>query len=97
MGDNYTLYEQETIITYNREETFASVYTASPIDIRRLDKLFNERKEEMVLEASTDSSRTYQVPKTWIKIVPKRILTDEQKQALAERARMNFGGGPAHE
>lgn len=85
MGENYTLYEMETSITYNREEPFATVYTASPVDIRKLDKLFNTRGEEMKLEAQTEKSRTYQVPKRWVKIIPSRILTEEQKAEIRDR------------
>lgn len=83
--ESYTMYEQETSITYNREEYTATVYTASPVDIRKLDKLYSQRSNDMKLEASTDLSRTYSIPKKWIKIVPNRILTEEQKEEIRQR------------
>lgn len=84
---SYTMYEQETSITYNSEENTATVYTARPMDIRKLDKLYSERRDDMKLEAITDLSRTYSIPKKWIKIVPNRILTEEQKEKY--RLQMN--------
>lgn len=83
--ESYSMYEQETSITYNREEDTATVYTANPADIRKLDKLYSHRSNDMKLEASTDLSRTYSIPKKWIKIVPNRILTEEQKEEIRQR------------
>ena len=82
---SYSLYEQETSITYNNEENTATIYTARPVDIRKLDKLYSERSDDMKLKASTDLSRTYSIPKKWIKIVPNRILTEEQKEEIRQR------------
>lgn len=89
MGENYTfsLYEQETSITYNREESFATIYTANPADVRKLDKLFSERGEEMKLEAQTEKTRTFQLPKKWIKIRPTMIISEERRKELAERGK----------
>ena len=61
------------------------MYTAIPVDIRKLDKLYSQRSNDMKLEASTDLSRTYSIPKKWIKIVPNRILTEEQKEEIRQR------------
>lgn len=47
--ESYTMYEQETSITYNREEDTSTVYTASPVDIRKLDKLYSQRSNDMKL------------------------------------------------
>lgn len=84
------MYEQETSITYKREEDTATVYTASPVDIRKLDKLYSQRSNDMKLEASTDLSRTYSIPKKWIKIVPSRILTEEQKEKCRQQMAKNL-------
>lgn len=92
MGEhNYSLYEMETNINYEREGETATIYTANPVDIRKLDKLYEERHKEMILKSSSVSSRTYIVPKKWIKIRPNKILTEEQKEKLSENARRNFG------
>lgn len=90
MEENYTLYEQETSITYNKEESFATIYTANPVDVRKLDKIFSERGEEMKLEAQTGKTRTYQVPKKWIKIRPNMIISEERRKELSERAKQSM-------
>lgn len=86
----YTMYEQETSIIYNREEDTANVYTANPVDIRKLDKLYSQRSNDMKLEVSTDLSRIYSIPKKWIKIVPSRILTEEQKEKCRQQMAKNL-------
>ena len=83
--ESYTMYEQETSITYNKDEDTATIFTSNPKDIRKLDKLSSQRSNDMKLEASTDLSRTYSIPKKWIKIVPNRILTEEQKEEIRQR------------
>lgn len=90
MEENYTLYEQETSITYNKEESFATIYTANPVDVRKLDKIFSERGEEMKLESQTEKPRTYQVPKKWIKIRPTMIISEERRKELSERAKQSM-------
>ena len=39
---NYTRAEQETSITWDEDEKLARIYTASPISMRKLDKLCAE-------------------------------------------------------
>lgn len=85
MAENYSLGEQETNINYDRLEGMAVVYTANPTDIRKLDKLFENRGDEMELREKTECSRTYLVPKKWIKITPSRILSEEQKAEIRNR------------
>lgn len=85
MTENYSLSEQETNINYDRLEGMAVVYTANPTDIRKLDKLFENRGDEMELREKTECSRTYLVPKKWIKITPSRILSEEQKAEIRNR------------
>lgn len=85
MSENYSFYEQETNINYNRQEDMAVVYTASPVDIRKSDKLFEKRGSEMKLQEKTEGSRTYLVPKKWVKIIPSRILSEEQKEEIRNR------------
>lgn len=82
---SYSLYEQETSITYTRDEDTATIFTSNPKDIRKLDKFFSKRSEDMQLQAGNNLSRIYTVPKKWIKIIPNRILTDEQKEEIRQR------------
>ena len=82
-------YEQETIINYNEEEKTAGVYTHNKSLIRKLEKLAIDRPDDCRLEkVSHDGhSASYVIPKSWVKITPTRILSEEQRTALAERAK----------
>lgn len=89
----YSRYEMETIINFNEEEKTAHIYTFRKPIIKKLNKLAEERPEEckMVRECNNDGqySAEYEIPKKWVKInagsLNKRIMTEEQKQAMAER------------
>lgn len=90
MSENYSYLEQETNINYNREEAMAVIYTASSVDIRKLDKLFEQHSDEIQLREKTEASRTYLVPKKWIKIRPPRQLSEETLKKLKENASKNL-------
>lgn len=86
-------YEQETTITLNEEEGTASIFSASPVWMRKLDKLCAEHPgecaatEESVLHGEV-VGRFYTVPKKYIKISPPKKMperTEEQKAAARER------------
>ena len=82
--------EQETIFLFNEEEKTASVYTFNKTLQRKLQTLAKERPEECYLERpqnALDGAVEYIIPKKWIKIRASRILTDEQKAELSERAK----------
>ncbi len=73
--------EKETIICFNEAEKTAEVFTYRQSLIRQLDGLTEERPTEATrVKANAEGGVTYTVPKTWIKIRPKRILTEEQKE-----------------
>jgi len=82
-----TRIEAETIINYNMEEKFANVFTHDPAVIRRLEKLSAERPECTPGYNQSSRGKSFDVPKTWIKVSPpvKRQLTDEQRAELSER------------
>lgn len=44
----------------------------------------------MKLSAKTIDSRTYLVPKKWIKIRPNMIISEEKRKALSERGKLLF-------
>jgi len=75
--------EQETIINYNMEEKTANIYTHDPALIRRLEKLCAERPDECKPGYNQNEPRgkSYDVPKGWIKVSPKRILSEKQRAA----------------
>ena len=80
-------YERETTITYNDAEKVSVVYTLNTALIRKMDKLISEHPDEIILDKEDDISKTYIVPKKWIKISPPKILnlTDEQRKACGDR------------
>lgn len=80
----YTREEQETIINYNQAGDTASVYTYNPTLIRKLDRLAEEY-DCVIKESGTGASRSYIIPKKWVKINPPRKMSDENKQKAAER------------
>lgn len=84
MDYTYTREEQETIINYNQSGDTASVYTFNPTLIKQLDRLAKEY-DTVIKESETESSRTYIIPKKWVKIRPPRKMSDENKQKAAER------------
>lgn len=91
MATPLSSYEQETTINFNNEEKTAIVYTCNKALIRKLDKLAESNKT-VSIEKQDTYSKTYIVPKKAIKIsirVPK-VLTDEQREALSARAKLNL-------
>ena len=87
---NLSLYEQETIVTYNEEGGAASVYTHNRALRHKLDKLAQERPQECRLERVSREGRAadYIIPKGWVRIYPPRTaapLTEEQKQRRREQ------------
>jgi hypothetical protein len=76
-------YEQETIINYNEEDTEAIVYTHHKKLINKLNKLGVEG-------VSRGIAMTYKVPKSWVRVIPKREISEEKRKILSERARKNL-------
>ena len=78
--------ERETIILYTEADDRAEVYTHNKKMINRLAKLCAERPDEVekIREADTGAV-TYTVPRDWIRVVPKRRVSEEYRTAAAER------------
>jgi len=78
---------RETIINYNEQDSIASVYTASRNVINRMDRLVS--LNIATLHRDFGDAKEYHIDKSLIKITPKRKsnMTDEQKQAHADRLR----------
>ena len=86
MPYNPTLAEMETVISYDRSSGTASIYTADPVVMRRLEKLCENAKE--FLEVKRDEyGRWYQCPKALIGIRKPRQLSAELRENMAQRAR----------
>lgn len=83
--------EQETIILFNEDSKIASVYTYNNALKRKLSGLCDNRPDE-IQQTKDDGygGLTFELPKRWIKVNAGMILTAEQKQARAERAKAAF-------
>ena len=80
-----TRYEQEVVINLNAEERLASVYTAHPVWIRKINRLKEENPEDVIVIREEEDAIEVKVPKSWIRISPKRVMSEEQKNAARER------------
>lgn len=81
----------ECVIEWLRGEKTATV--TMPSNTRLNTKLRNlALKTPSIIEVENkDGSILAHIPESWIKIVPPREISDEQRSALVERARENFG------
>lgn len=79
---NLTRYEQEVVINLNAEEDTATVYTANPAWIRKMAALAEEFPDTFRLIRSTQISRTYEMPKKYVRIGKPRELSAAQKENL---------------
>lgn len=82
---NITRLEQETIVNFNAAEDTASVYTADPVYMRKLDKLCEREPASYKLVKRDKDGKWYEMPKRLVRFATTRIMTDEQKEAAAER------------
>lgn len=78
-------YERETIINYNDDEKTAVVYTCNQTLRKRMDAIAPERPDDCKRTKNNEFHAEYEIPKKWIKILPNRILTEEERQLLSER------------
>lgn len=82
-----SLYEQETIINYNREDATATVYTRDPGVMRKLDRFVISFPEAYKCIGKTDIDKTYEIPKSYVNYRRPRKMTEEQRKNAVERAR----------
>lgn len=83
--------ELETIISYNETPELADIETPNVKLKNRLAECMKEYPNDMKFLGSNGEFDRYLVPKKWIKVKPPRKMTEEQRAAAAERARINFG------
>lgn len=84
-----TKYEKETIINFNQEDDFASVYTCDEAWIRKLDKIM-KTDLRITLETKDEYSKTYNIPKNAVKVRLSRVLSSEERKKLILRAKTSF-------
>lgn len=61
-------YEQEVVIKLNDDKDEATVYTANPVWIRKMDKLHKEFPNIIRLKSWTEVSKTYVLPQTLVRM-----------------------------
>lgn len=81
--------EQETNVTFMRDEEFAKIYTSDSTMITKLDKLCRESPKMYKLDYETPVGKGYICKDKGLISFrsKKRELTDEQKEAAGERMR----------
>lgn len=82
--------EQETTITFDRASDEATIYTADPVMMRKIDKLLDSGASVAVVREDA-FSRTYRCPSKWVKMVPPRQYSKEQREKMSQRAKENLG------
>ena len=79
-------YEQETIIGYNNEEKIASVFTYDKPLIRKIDARLSDYPD-ITVNRRGDGWAEYILPKKWVTVRFPRLLSEEQREAMANRMR----------
>lgn len=84
---NLTRAEQETIINSDAESKMASVYTADPVMMRKLEKLAAKYPDSYKLVRQDEISVTYEFPKKLIRFGAPvtRVYSEEEKEKLREQ------------
>jgi hypothetical protein len=77
-------YEQEVVINLNADEDEATVYTANPAWMRKMDKLHKEFPNVIRLKSWKEVSKTYVLPKNLIRIGKPRTLSEAQLRHLQD-------------
>ena len=85
-----TFLEQETIVNWNNSEKLASVYICDPSMIRKMDALVKKDKR-VTVESEDKYSKTYIVPKGWVKIILPRKLSKKRIEQLKVQAKTLLG------
>lgn len=84
--------EKETIIVFNECDKTAEIETFNKSLIKQIQKAREMYPEQVRIEAVDEEAYVIELPKKWIKVRAPRIITDEQRAILAERARVSGFG-----
>lgn len=77
--------EQETSINIDYIDKVTYVYSTNYNMVRKLYKLKEENPDDVTVVFDNCFGMEVTVPTKWIKITPPRKMSEEQKQAAAER------------
>ena len=80
--------ERETIICFNEQSSTARVFTYN----RKMSNYLREQASDpqtscRLLEDNLNGGLTFEVPKRWVRVRRPRQISDEQRAAMAARAR----------
>jgi hypothetical protein len=78
---------KETSVEYLACDQHATFYSSEAKWIRKMHELQSEYPEEVTITHQSQDYILVHIPKTWLKIKPPRkmTLTDDQRQAAAQR------------
>lgn len=77
-----TRYEQEVVINFNADEDMATLYSANPAWIRKLDALVKAFPNVFRVKRWTEVSKTYELPKKYVRIGKPREVSAKQRNNL---------------
>lgn len=80
-----TRWEMETTINYNAEEKIAVLYTRDKAVMRKLDRMVEKCPDVYKLVRESEIDKTYEFPKKLLSFRTPRVLTDEQREEMADR------------
>ena len=84
---NTPLIDQETIINIDPRQINekAAVYTNMPNYLQRMWKLHEQYPDDVEVYRDDKYGTEFRVPRDWVKVKPKRQMSEEQRQLLIER------------
>lgn len=87
LSNTVSISEQETVVSYMRDEEFATVYTSDTTQMTRLDKLCRTSPDMYSLIADTGRGKTYKVADKGLVSfrAKKREMSEEAKEAASQR------------
>lgn len=85
--------EQETILNFDVETGKWNLYTSYPPHIRKYRELVENPRE--VSDQTGVASLSGTLTSVNVSVRKKRVLTEEQRAELSERAKRSFAGGGA--
>lgn len=90
-------YEKETVILFNSLENFVHFSTSQDFMKRRIKKLAEEYPDEVKIISEDKYTVIAEFPKKFVKLAHPRVLTEEQRQAAAERLKKFRNGQKTEE
>lgn len=84
---------RETVFEHEDGREKATITAAEQWSVNLMRKLKEEYPEEVDIYENKDGSIFGHVPYKWMKLVPPKKLTEEQRQKLVEAGKKNRFGG----